>query len=103
MQAPAPGAGAGASDEPAAVRSSGDAGGFDPDLYAAVYLQLLRHRRAAPLRVTLTLPVQGSVYDLLDITSELTPTSEDVERVMAEVGALPEAEIEHEVANWFRI
>jgi hypothetical protein len=92
-------------EQGAGTGSSGEVevGGFDPELYAGVYLRLLRHRQAALLRVGSTLPVQRSVYDLIDVASELIPTPEDVGQVMGEVGALPEAEVEREVANWLRL
>jgi hypothetical protein len=78
-------------------------GGFDPEVYASVYERLLRHRRAARLDVATTLPVQASVYDAPDNVRELMPTAEEVARVMAEVSARPEGEIEREVAGWFRV
>jgi hypothetical protein len=78
-------------------------GGFDPELYAGVYERLLRHRRAARLDVATALPVQASVYHALEVVSELMPTPEEVARVMAEVGARPEAEVEREVAGWYRV
>jgi hypothetical protein len=81
----------------------GAEGGFDPEVYAGVYERLLRHRRAARLDVATTLPVQASVYDALEVARDLVPTPEDVERIMAEVGARPEAEVEREVAGWFRL
>jgi hypothetical protein len=68
-----------------------------------VYERLLRLRRAARLDVATTLPVQASVYDAPDNVRELMPTSEEVARVMAEVSARPEGEIEREVAGWFRV
>ena len=77
--------------------------GFDPELYAGVYERLLRHRRAERLDVTSVLPVQASVYDALDAVRELIPTAEEVARVMAAVEARPVAEIEREVADWYRV
>jgi hypothetical protein len=85
------------------TREQGGESGFDPEVYAGVYERLLRHRRAARLDVTTALPVQTSVYDALEVVSELMPTAEEVERVMAEVGARPEAEVEREVADWYRV
>jgi hypothetical protein len=94
---------AGAGAGPEAEAESSWERGFDPELYAVVYERLLRHRRTARLDVTSALPVQASVYDALDVASELVPTSHDVERIMAEVGVLPEAEVERDVAGWFRL
>jgi hypothetical protein len=82
---------------------SGAAVGFDPEVYAGVYERLLRHRHAARLDVTTALPVQASVYDALAVASELMPTPEDVARMMAAVEARPGAEIEGEVAGWYRV
>lgn len=76
---------------------------FDPDLYAAVYMRLLRHRRAERLDVTVTLPVRASVYDALDAASELVPSAQEVARILAELGARPQAEVEREVAAWYRV
>lgn len=82
---------------------AGVPGVYDPEVYAGVYQRLLRHRRAARLDVTTALPVQASVYDALADASELVPTPEEVERVMAEVEARPMAEVQREVADWFRV
>jgi hypothetical protein len=77
--------------------------GFDPDVYAGVYQRLLRHRQTARLDVSTALPVQASVYDALGRVQELVPTPDEVDRVMAEVSARPEADVEREVASWFRL
>ena len=84
-------------------RSAPPIEGFDPDLYAGVYEALLRHRHAARLPVTTVLPVRGSVYDALDHAADLVPGPEDVARVMGAVAARPVAEVEREVADWFRL
>ena len=68
-----------------------------------MYERLLRHRHAARLDVTVALPVQGSVYDTPAVAGELMPTPEEVGRVMAEVEARPAAEVEREVAGWYRV
>ncbi len=81
----------------------GSEGGFDPGVYAGVYERLLRHRRVARLDVTTALPVQASVYDAIEAAGELTPTPAEVARVMAEVERRPVAEVEREVAGWFRV
>ena len=82
---------------------SGPAGDFDPELYAGVYERLLRHRHVARLDVAAALPVQASVYDALAVASELMPTPEDVKRVMAAVEERPTADVELEVADWYRV
>ena len=86
-----------------AAGQTGQAVGFDPDLYGAVYLRLLRHRPAALLPVTTALPVQDSVYAGLGAVRDLAPTPEDVRRIMAVVEQRPVAEIEREVAGWFHV
>ena len=78
-------------------------GEFDPDVYAGVYERLLRHRRAERLDITSVLPVQASVYDALVAATDLVPAPDDVARVMAQIEARPAAEIEREVADWYRV
>ncbi|MFN8634509.1 MAG: hypothetical protein U0893_11685 [Chloroflexota bacterium] len=77
--------------------------GFDPDVYAAVYQHLLRHRHAERLDVTSVLPVRTSVYDALGAARDLLPDTDDVRRVMDRVSARPEADVDREVADWFRV
>jgi hypothetical protein len=91
--------GAGAEESVADARQAE----FDPDLYATVYERLLRHRRVERLDVTSVLPVQGSVYDALDAVTDLMPTPAEVAGVMAEVERRPIAEVEREVADWYRL
>jgi hypothetical protein len=86
-----------------ADNSTNRATGFDPDLYAAVYLHLLRHRPAALLPVTTALPVQTSVYAGLGAVHELVPSSNEVARIMTVVKQRPLADIEREVAGWFQV
>ena len=77
--------------------------GFDPDLYAGVYARLLQHRRVERLDVTSVLPVEGSVYDALDAVTDLMPTPDEAARVLAEVERRTVAEVEREVADWYRL
>ncbi|MCC7369690.1 MAG: ATP-binding protein [Chloroflexi bacterium] len=76
---------------------------FDPDLYGAVYLRLLRHRVAVLLPITAVLPVQASVYAGLDAVHELMPTPDEVAREVSRVAARPAADVEREVEDWFRV
>ena len=91
------------------ARELGVAGGsgagdvFEPEVYARVYERLLCHRRPVRLDVTTALPVQASVYDAPAVAGELMPTTGDVERIMAAIEARPEAEVEREVADWYRV
>ena len=73
------------------------------DVYAAVYQHLLRHRHAERLDVTSVLPVRTSVYDALGAARDLLPDTDDVRRVMDRVSARPEADVDREVADWFRV
>lgn len=88
---------------PEAASIASQRSGFDPDLYAAVYLRLLRHRPAVLLPVMTALPVQSSVYAGLGAVQELVPAPDDVARIMAVVEQRPLAEIEREVAGWFQV
>lgn len=88
------------SASPAAAHSSPV---FDPDLYGAVYLRLLRHRPAALLPITTALPVQGSVYAGLETVQELAPSPREVAQAMADVAQRPPAAVVQEVENWFRV
>jgi hypothetical protein len=75
--------------------------GYDPAVYVAVYRRLLRHRRRATLPITSVLPVRASPYELGAVASELMPTPDDVERIMLQVEAYPDAQLQREVDNWF--
>ncbi len=76
--------------------------GYDPAVYAAVYLRLLRYRHAASLAVTGALPVRASAYEREGvIAEELIPGAEEVARAMASVEACAPAAIERAVADWF--
>jgi hypothetical protein len=76
---------------------------FDPDLYGAVYLRLLRHRPAMLLPITTILPVQDSAYAGLEAVRELTPSPDEVARVLAQVEQRSPADVEREVNAWFRV
>lgn len=76
---------------------------YKPEVYVSVYLHLLRHRHARPLPIGEVLPVQASAYDLPAVASELMPTPEDVERSLAGVEALREAELNTLVERWFEV
>lgn len=83
-----------------AFRSGDD---YDPDVYVGVYRRLLRLRHTAVLRITSVLPVRASPYDLPEVASELMPTRDDVDRIMAWVDSRPEAELRREVDEWYRV
>ena len=81
-------------------RSGGD---YDPDVYVSVYRTLLRFRHASVLPITSVLPVRASPYDLDEVASELTPTHDDVARIMAWVDGRSQAELQREVDAWYRV
>lgn len=83
-----------------ASRSGDD---YDPDVYVGVYGRLLRLRHTAVLRITSVLPVRTSPYDLAEVASELMPTHDDVDRIMSWVDSRPEAELQREVDDWYRV
>ena len=83
-----------------ASRSGDD---YDPDVYVGVYSRLLRLRHTAVLRITGVLPVRTSPYDLAEVASELMPTHDDVDRIMSWVDSRPEAELQREVDDWYRV
>jgi len=86
---------------PDAVPTVAATGGFEPDVHAAVYQALLRHRHSMLLPITTALPVQASVYDALTAARNLVPGPDAVARSMAAVAARPETEVADQVARWF--
>lgn len=85
---------------PAGIRSGG---GYDPDVYVGVYRRLLRFRHATVLPLTSVLPVYVSPHDLDEVASELMPTRNDVDRLMAWVDGRSQAELQREVDDWYRL
>ena len=83
-----------------ASRAGGD---YDPDVYVGVYRRLLRFRHATVLPLTSVLPVRVSPYDLDEVASELLPTRNDVDRLMAWVDGRSQAELQREVDDWYRL
>jgi len=79
------------------------AAGFDPDVYAAVYRRLLRHRRTEELPITSLLPVRASPHDLSPVAGELIPTADDVERTISQVEHLSPAELQRVAERWFDV
>lgn len=75
---------------------------FDPQAYAAVYRQLLRHRHALTLWVEALLEPRVSVYDLKADASDIVPDADDAAAIVAQLErAHSVAEIESDVARWF--
>ena len=85
------------------VSGPGPRGEYDPDLYAAVYRRLLRHRHAIVLPVGATVAVEGSAHEPPPLASELVPAPEEVDREIAAVARRADADIEREAADWYRV
>lgn len=81
------------------VRSEG---GYDPDVYTAVYLRLLEHRHARALTIDECWPVVSSPYDLDIGVTELRPNPAEVAAALGRVEALGALELERAVRQWYR-
>lgn len=77
---------------------------YDPVLYRDVYLDLLRHRHSEVLPLDRLLPVDGSVYDVDSISSQLAATPAEAASMLAwiEKHFTPD-EINHIVDHWYEI
>jgi hypothetical protein len=79
----------------------GERPAYDPDVVRAVYAHLLRHRQATTPSVDERFPVEGSVYDVGPVASELAATPEQVEAVYRRLESTATvAEIERVAAAW---
>jgi hypothetical protein len=75
---------------------------YDPQVYAAVYRQLLRHRHAITLWMNAPLEPRTSVYDLGVTAHELTPAPDEVSATVAQLQRdYTEHDIEQIAARWF--
>jgi hypothetical protein len=81
------------------VRSEG---GYDPDVYTAVYLRLLEHRHARALTIDECWPVVSSPYDLDIGVVELRPSPAEAAAALGRVEALGALELERAVRQWYR-
>jgi hypothetical protein len=79
------------------------AGGYDPDVYTAVYSRLLEHRHARTLIIDECWPAAASPYDLDVAATELHPSPAQVQTAMDQAEALGSTRLEYEVRNWFRV
>ena len=77
---------------------------LNPEIYSGVYQHLLQHRHADALLIDTLLPASQSVYELNIVASELTAHPDAVARIMAQIERdYSPAELEAEVAQWYRI
>ncbi len=75
---------------------------FDPQVYAAAYRHLLRHRQALTLWVNVPLETRTSVYELDVPVRELVPTPDEASAVLRQLEREQSvAAIEQDVAGWF--
>jgi len=77
-------------------------GGYDPDVYTAIYARLLEHRHARALEIDECWPVVASPYDLAMGATELHPSAAEVAEALARVEALDALELEQAVRHWYR-
>jgi hypothetical protein len=77
-------------------------GGYDPEVYTAVYLRLLEHRHARALAIDECWPVVASPYELDVGATELRPNPAEVADALARVEAQGALELERAVRQWYR-
>jgi hypothetical protein len=78
-------------------------GTYDPELYARVYLELLRDRRALVVPIARVIPLEGTVHDVPPGAREIAPSAAEVETAIATQMARSDDEIERDAAEWFRL
>ena len=76
--------------------------GYDPDVYAAIYMRLLERRHVEVLPIEECLPAAASPYELGVGVAELRPAPAEVGSAMAQVEALGERGLQETVQSWFR-
>jgi hypothetical protein len=77
---------------------------YDPELYAAVYRHLLRHRRFQILSVDTVLRPSDSAYDLKIAGTELSADADEVDRIMGQLeGRYDVKSMSKTVANWYQL
>jgi hypothetical protein len=76
-------------------------GGYDPDVYTAVYSRLLEHRHARALSIDECWPVVSSPYELDGSTTALHPSPTEVADALARVEGLDALELEQAVRQWY--
>jgi len=77
---------------------------YEPALYAAVYMRVLRHRRHQVLFIDDVLVPRGSAYALdVPIHTELRPGADDVKAAMAVVEDWPPDRLATTVERWYAV
>jgi hypothetical protein len=75
--------------------------GYDPDLYRAVYLHALRHRRATALEIADVFPVMTSAYRVDVEREEIVPSAADVDRTVERAAAMNDRDLQHIIEHWY--
>ncbi len=83
------------------IARTAPAGEYDPELYAAVYRRLLRHRHALVVALTRVLTLDSSVHEVPAGAREIVPTAAEVDAAIAEQMSRPDDEIARETARWY--
>jgi hypothetical protein len=76
-------------------------GGYDPDVYTAIYARLLEHRHARALTIDECWPAVSSPYDLDMGVTELRPSPAEAAATLERVEALGALELERDVRQWY--
>jgi len=84
------------------ISGAAHAGGYDPEIYVAVYARLLEHRHVRDLIIDECWPVVSSPYDLDIDATELRPSAPEVAGAMVRVESLGTRELERAVEQWYR-
>jgi hypothetical protein len=84
------------------VGAPGSGADYDPQAYARVYTQVLRHRHHATLAVDEILPAAGSVYDLDVADGELVATPDEVAAIVRQVEEdYTDERLAQEMTRWY--
>ncbi|WP_372366037.1 hypothetical protein [Candidatus Uabimicrobium sp. HlEnr_7] len=77
---------------------------YMPDVYRKTYEYLLKHRRVQVMSIDTVFSQKHSAYDLNEITSEPTASSEEVSKIIAKIDSKYDCEkLTAEVNKWYII
>jgi hypothetical protein len=85
------------------LAADADAPGYSPQLYFAVYRQLLRHRHVSALPIERVLANPGSPHAVRAATEELAPRPEETPPLIARAESEGQAAITERAAQWYRL